>query len=330
MSTQTTARLPRPPVALDPAVEDPSLIYRLVDAHQPYWPVQRYVANRAEFAVLSGDRRSADMPVGPVFRGDWAFDGRVERGVAPLLENPAFVDGARRLFGAEVVRPHTVYANLTWQLPFAQGRGHTDIPAFRGFDRRQHPVPFLTIMGLSGLFEEERIRIATAVSWFYAGSDGGFEYWPDGPDAPSVVHEGLIDNTAVVGDNDFMWHRVRPTGRPDGGLPRLTLDSELVRLEDATWAIVDGGREVARFPRHEIRVSVSWKADVFVDADEARIVDEHLDDLDLDTVLGRFVEDLGRRGVEVTVPDEDPERDPAFVQALHDAYVRFPTTGAPG
>src|SRR5262249_14924648 len=151
-----------------------------------------------------------------------------------------------------------VYVNLTWQLPFPQGLGHTDVPAFRGFDRTRYPITFLSIMGLSGLFEDVRVRIATAVAWFYAGRDGGFEYWPEGPERPSRVHEGSIDNTAIVGDNDFMWHRVRPTGRIDDGMVSLSVDSELVRAGGG-WAIVDRGRTLAAFSRDRLRVSVSWK-----------------------------------------------------------------------
>ena len=67
-------------------------------------------------------------------------------------------------------------------------------------------------MGHSRLFEKERVEIATAVAWFYRGKDGGFTYWPDGPDRPPRVHEGDLFNTAIMGDNDRMYHRVRPVG----------------------------------------------------------------------------------------------------------------------
>ncbi|HEY8518398.1 MAG TPA: hypothetical protein VIS07_23035 [Candidatus Binatia bacterium] len=319
-------RMPRRPVFIPCVLDDPSTIDALIDRHAPYWPVQRYFANDAEYAALSGNERGA-MPVGPVFRGNWATEGKPEEGVAELLHLPRFIDAARELFDAEIVRPHNVYVNLTWQLPFPQGRGHTDVPAFRGFDRTQHPITLLTIMGMSGLFEDVRTRIATAVAWFYEGSDGGFEYWPNGPDAPSVVHEGAITNTAIVGDNDFMWHRVRPVGRIEDGMPSLTFDSELVRLDADTWAIRDGEREIARFPRRQIRVSVSWKAVVFASEEERRLHDEHVDDLTLDEVLRRFSEDLRRRGTRLEIPS-DPERDPGFIATLHDAYIRYPAAYA--
>jgi hypothetical protein len=308
-------------------VGDHALVQRLVDEYAPYWPVQRYFANSAEYAALSGNA-PGEMIVAPVFRGDWAVDGEAQAGVAPLLHDERFVAAARQVFGAAVVRPHTVYVNLTWQLPFAQGVGHTDIPAFRGFDRRDWPVSVLSIMGLSGLFEDVRVKIATGVGWFHRRTDGGFEYWPEGPDAPSVVHEGAVDNTMIVADNDYMWHRVRPTGQVADGMATLSLDSELVRRGVDEWAIVDGDTELAVFGRDELRISLSWKADVFLTEDEARLHDDHSADIDLAGVLDRFATDLRARGVDVTIPDDDPVRDPGFIALLQQHYVRYPTTSS--
>jgi hypothetical protein len=319
-----TLPLPRTPVVLDAAVDDPALIRHLIDTLAPYWPVQRYFANSAEYAALSGQGEPSKMIIAPVFRGNWAFDGEVRDGVQPLLDSERFIGAARTLFDAEIVRPTTVYVNLTWQLPFPQGAGHTDVPAFRGVDRTTYPITFLTIMGLSGLFEAERVKVATAVAWFYRGSDGGFEYWPHGVDGPSVLHEGNIDNTAIVADNDFMWHRVRPTGRPEDGMVSLTKEAELVRRDAETWAIENAGAEVARFPTEKVRVSLSWKGMVFADDDDRRRHDEHLDDIDLDEVLRRFSADLAGRGETLAIPS-DPVDDADFVRTLADAYVRYPT-----
>jgi hypothetical protein len=314
--------LPRPPVAVDRAVEDPAAFRRTVERLAPYWPVQRYFANSAEYAALSGDASARPMVVAPVFRGNWAVDGKAVPGAEAFLDHAPFVRAARELFSAEIVRPQNVYVNLTWQLPFAQGAGHTDVPAFRGFDRTRYPITLLTIMGLSGLFEDVRLSIATAVAWFYRGEDGGFEYWPEGPDAPSRVHEGRIENTAIVGDNDFMWHRVRPTGRPSDGMARLSLESELARDGDG-WAVRDGGRTLGAFGWDALRVSLSWKALVFASDAERRRHDEHTDDIDLPAVVARFRADLAARGIDLPAP-ADPLRDPAWISALREQYVRYP------
>jgi hypothetical protein len=319
-------RLPRPPVYIDHAFDDPTAVWRSIETHAPYWPVQRYFANSAEYAALAGRDDVEQMIVAPVFRGNWATEGVAPPDLEPLLQHGPFIAAARRLFDAEIVRPQNVYVNLTWQLPFPQGMGHTDVPAFRGFDRSRYPITFLTIMGLSGLFEDVRVRIATAVAWLYVGSDGGFEYWPDGPDRPSRLHEGAIDNTALVGDNDFMWHRVRPTGRAEDGMVQLTLDSELAP-DGEQWAIVDGGRRLARFACETMRVSVSWKAMVFESARDRARYDEHSDDIDLDGVLERFTRDLAGRGIACRIPD-DPVRDPDFIRLLQRTYVRTPSVFA--
>ena len=319
-------QLPRTPVLIPQLLDDADLVRRLVADHGPYWPVQRYMANAAEYAALSGDDEAAQV-IAPVFRGDWAVGGRCLVPVEDLLHHPALLDGARRLFDAELVRPQTIYVNLTWQLPFAQGAGHTDIPAFRGVDRTEHPVTFLTLMGASGLFEEERVKVATAVSWFYRGTDGGFEYWPEGPDGPSAIHEGSIDNTAVVGDNDFMWHRVRPTGLPEDGMVTLSLDSELRRDAANSWRIVSGADTVATLRSEQLRISLSWKALVFDSEDDQRRHDDRTDDLTIEEVVERFRDDLANRGVTVGLP-ADPERDPEFVRLLTAQYMRYPTTSA--
>jgi hypothetical protein len=314
-------------VTIDRIVDDPGAVWQLIDQHAPYWPVQRYFANSAEYATLSGQSEQPQMIVAPVFRGNWAADGGVLDGVEPILTSERFSDAARQLFDADIVRPTTVYVNLTWQLPFPQGAGHTDIPAFRGFDRTTYPITFLTIMGLSGLFEEERVKVATGVSWFYGGSDGGFEYWPAGPDAPSILHEGAIDNTAIVADNDFMWHRVRPTGRVEDGMVTMTKDAELVRRDHNGWAIVDEGKDLGTFTTDRLRVSLSWKGIAFSDEEDRRRHDDHLDDIDLAEVLRRFIADFAARGRSLDVPS-DPVSDPDFVRTLRDAYVRYPSTSA--
>jgi len=319
-------RLPRRPVAIDHAFDDPAAVWRLIERHAPYWPVQRYFANSAEYAALAGGDAVETMVVAPVFRGNWAVEGAAPPDLEGLMHHARFIEAARQLFDAEIVRPHNVYVNLTWQLPFAQGMGHTDVPAFRGFDRSRYPITFLTIMGQSGLFEDVRVLIATAVAWLYRGTDGGFEYWPEGPDHAPTVHEGAIDNTAIVGDNDFMWHRVRPTGRPEDGMVQLSLDSELTYGE-GEWAIVGDGRRLASFAQPRMRVSVSWKAMVFESDSDRERYDSHRDDIDLAGVISRFRRDLDQRDIAVDVPDE-PTRDPGFIRLLQDTYVRTPSVFA--
>lgn len=318
-------RSPYPPVVLDGVLDDPGLVWRLARANGPYFPVQRYFANAAEMNALSGPREGerTEMRIGPVFRGDWAYDAPLVDGLEPVLENPRFVAAARRIFGATMVRPRVVYANLSLPMLCGDG-GHTDIPEFRGMDRTRDPAWLLVTMGRSGLFEPWRVTIATAVAWFYAGQGGGFTYWPDGPDTAPLTRPAET-NTAVVGDNDVMFHRVESIGGPeDDMLAGLTLDSRLEPAGRSGWQVVDGERVLGTYRNDQVRISVSWKAQVFANADAARTYDEHTDDLTFDRVLGRFRDDFATRGMPLEIP-HDPLHDPAFVRTLTRAYHAAPT-----
>jgi hypothetical protein len=325
-----SATRPRPPVFLDRLLDEPAIVPELVERHAPYWPVQRYFASAEEMRALSKtsgrdgapDARTG-MVVGPVFRGDWAYDRPLVDGVEPLLHCERLIAAARRVFDAAVVRPQIVYVNLTLPMPCGDG-GHTDIPAFRGVDRTTVPVWLLVTMARSGLFERWRIRIATAVAWFYEGEGGALTYWPDGPDAaPRSLPPRT--NTALVGDNDVMYHRVEAVGGPGDDMVRgLSLDSQLAFAGDRRWEVRDAGRVLGVWPSSQVRVSLSWKAVTFRDAEEARIHDEHRDDLTVAVVLERLLGDLRARGEDVPDPT-DPLHDPSFVAALTRVHQRAPT-----
>lgn len=314
------------PKLISELFEDPTFIGQMCKANSPYFPVQRYVAN-ADEATAIGDPKSAatgKMFVAPNFRGDWAYGEPFVEGAERFLNNQKLIDAAKDVFGAEVVVPHIVYSNFTWQLPFNQGGGHIDIPAFRGFDRTTNPIWILTVMGHSGLFTEYQIQIATAVCWFYGGTDGGLDYWPDGLAGQRRSHEGSINNTAMVGDNDNMFHRVRPVGEPtDGIITGMSLGSELCSLADDQWSIVEAGEELARFGSEQLRLSVSWKANVF-QSQEDRVRAENAEDpLTIDDVVEIFGDDMAAQGVEFAKPD-DALRDRDWVQVLTETYVSEP------
>jgi hypothetical protein len=333
MATMTNEQ----PVRISRLFDDPDAMRALVSEHAPYWPVMRYFANPAEEAAQNGGKsvdagrdaakQAKPMRVMPVFRGDWAYDTPKVAGAEAILYDEQLIEAAKQVFGGSVVVPQIVFVNLTTPMP-AQPTGHVDIPAFRGIDRTEHPTWLLQMMGQSGLFEDVRIRIATSVAWLYRGENGGFSYWPDGPDGPRRRHHEHLDNTAIVGDNDFMFHQVEQVGSDDEPLARnLTLDSLLhPALDDADqWVITDDGEERYRLPFDKVRISLSWKAKVFRDAEEQRIADEHLDDIVLDTVVDRFVADLTNRGIACSRPD-DPHRDVDFIATLAAAYRRAPST----
>ena len=218
-----------------------------------------------------------------------------------------------------VVRPTTVYVNIMGPTPFVFPP-HLDVPAFRGFTRADYPIWLLKVMKTSGLFERWRTRIATAVSWFYGGPGGDFHYWPEGPDGPGAVERPPFVNVAVVADNEATFHGVAPLGPPGaemvGGLDR---DSRLLR-GDGGWDVRDADdATVAYLADAEVRITVSWKADVFANADEARRVDDGDDTLDLATVVDVFQADLARRDADAPRPTE-PLSDQQWIGTLASTY----------
>jgi hypothetical protein len=108
-------------------------------------------------------------------------------------------------------------------------------------------------------------------------------------------------NTAVVGDNDFMYHRVEAVG--DGRFEMVPIDS-LLSFDPAAhrWHISKGDRAFGEYGRDDIRISISWKAECFHDADDARTFDEHLDDLTFAQVLAMWRADCDAHGVPLPTP----------------------------
>jgi hypothetical protein len=199
-----------------------------------------------------------------------------------------------------------------------QNRKHVDVPTFRGVERSQYPAWVVNAMVASGLFARWQVKVATAVAWYYEGPNGGFSYWPDGPDAPKVTIDPP-SNLAVVGDNDFMYHRVEAVG--DGtGESMVPIDSLLgYDTTDERWRTTKGDRQFGEFARDRIRISISWKAQCFADAEEARVFDEHLDDITFEQVVAAWRADRDAHGA--PLPDsDDPLADPAFATAISEAY----------
>lgn len=316
--------IPRPE-RVQPAFADPGAVIRLIRAAGPYWPLARY-ARSAEEQAASGGGAGGGSFVPPWFRQDVALGG-VEciDGADVLLHNPAFVDAAQRVFERDrIVRPTTVYVNLMTPCtyPFI---AHLDVPAFRGITRERYPVWLLHQMKVSGLFEPWRLRLATAVWWFFDGPGGAFHYWPDGPEDAAVTIEPPFDNVAVVADNERVYHGVGPLVPPgQAELTDLSIDAELHRRTDGDgWDVIDGGARRASYEDADVRVTVSWKAEVFRDEEEQRLVDDHLDDLTIDRVVAAFGDDLAARGVAVPTGDE-PLQDPRWIQALTATYAERP------
>ncbi len=315
------------PIHLSRVFDDSAVIRRLAEAHSPYCPAQRHVPSNAEAEVGSRQNREfrhgasgQDTVVVSLFRGDWALDGVVLPGVRPVLEHEGLADAAARCFDAGLVRPFAVYSNLTVSLPAPQGDGHLDLPEFRGMNLSNTPRWLLTVMGASGLFEPWRVRIATAVAWFYSGGGGGFEFWPDGPDAPSQTLDPT-PNSALVADNDKMHHRAMAMDcHLEDFVVGMTLESTLEHVGGDDWRIAEAGETLRALSFDEIRISVSWKARTFEDEGDERRYLEHEDDITADETWRRLRADMGARGLG-PLDGEGPES----IRVLGDTYVSQPT-----
>ena len=72
------------------------------------------------------------------------------------------------------------------------------------------------IMAKSGLFTDYLVKMAQVITWWYRGEDGHAS--PTGPTArssPPKVLEHPMWNNGVVVQNEMMFHRGDPVGRPD-------------------------------------------------------------------------------------------------------------------
>ncbi|MCU1392781.1 MAG: hypothetical protein JWM34_1209 [Ilumatobacteraceae bacterium] len=304
-------------VRLQPAYDDPQAVHDLINGAGPFWPLARYAASTAELEAMGSTKPSNFVP--PWFRQDFALLGEaIVPAAETILHNPHFVAAAHGVYGTDAaVRPTTVYVNLMGATPFPFVP-HLDVPAFRGVTRVDHPIWLLQQMRAAGIFEPWRVRIATAVSWFWPGPGGDFHYWPAGADGPHEVESPPFDNVAIVADNEMTYHGVAPVVGDDELPTALTIHAQLVRNDDG-WTVIDGGVEQCRYARTSMRATVSWKADVFADADEMQRADDHVDDLTTRRVVDMLLADLRGRGVDVAAPD-DPFHDAAWVSAIAGTY----------
>ncbi|NLA34137.1 MAG: hypothetical protein GX868_00425 [Actinobacteria bacterium] len=303
---------------LESAFENPAEVLAVIRRAGPLWPLANYASNDAEMATLSTQAKAFTPPW---FRQDFVRGGKaLVDGAEVILDNARFRDAAQQIGGPDsVVVPHAVYVNIMGPTPFAFPP-HLDVPAFRGITRLEYPIWFLKVMMSSGLFEPWRIKIATAVSWFYDGPGGDFHYWPQGIDGGSVVVESPFHNVAVVADNERTFHGVAPVGPPGSTMPEgIASDCRLVR-GDGRWEIIDGAAaNLGHIDDDIARVTISWKADLYEDAeDHARTV-SGADALTLEAVIDRFCGDLTERGVGFRRPSE-PLGDPEWTAVLAATY----------
>jgi hypothetical protein len=271
-------------------------------------------------------RRDADLTTlvarTNYFRETYAYGDEVfAPGVEPVVRNDRLISAAQRIFDRPVVEPAIVYANIL--LPGQELAVHTDVPEFRGLNRKLHPEWLLVVAHHSGLFDRYRMPIATSVSWYQDTKGGEFAFYPNGIDEPAVAYD-VHFNSAVVLDTDSVFHGVDRVAETNHSmptfLPRMTLHS----LGEGRWVVRDDEEDVARYDWDDMRFSVSWKAYCFRNEAERDAWKAGSDDLSIDFVLDTLCEDLRARG---KLGDKRlPNRD--LAELLVDEYIEFPPVSA--
>ena len=256
------------------------------------------------------------------FRETYAYGEEiVAEGIEPFLHHRALVGAAQALHGRPVIEPAIVYANIL--LPGQELAVHTDVPEFRGANRKVVPQWLLVVMRHSGLFERWRMPIATGIAYFGGGRGGELAYYPDGADGPPRTYAPK-HNTAVMLDTDTVFHGVDRVLGDETALAGLQIGMRLHHEGGQRWTLRDPDDQTVRatFATDDLRYSVSWKAYCFADDDERQAWASHGDDLTLDAILDTLADDVGAR----------PDDDAAFGRQLIEHYIRFPApdpTAAP-
>jgi hypothetical protein len=238
--------------------------------------------------------------------------------------NPGFLDLAKDYWGAQFARPTLMLFNLCG--PHQSGlNAHLDAVTFRGIRIESSPVWLQNVMGKSGLFTDHLVKMAQVITWWYLGENGTFTYWPDGPLGEPKRLEHPLWNKGVVVQNELMFHRGDPVGRPDEReIPGLKHRSMLgYDAERDDWAITTDDEVVRRYRPEEMRLLVHWNAEVYADMDEVEKNMDHSDDLTHDVVFERLLADMRAKGVQVAEPS-DPLHDSDFIRALIATYSIAP------
>lgn len=255
------------------------------------------------------------------FRETYAYgnEKRVD-GVEPFLAHPKMQRAAREISVCEEVVPAIVYANLL--IPGQELAIHTDVPEFRGANRKNAPQWLLVCMLHSGLFDRWRVRILTCVSWFGAAKGGAFTFYPSGSNG-SRESIAAQNNSAILIDTDKVFHGVERVAQRLPDLPPIVAGTRLHYLSEQNWALRTGNQTLAEYCWPQIRYSISWKGYCFKDQRERLLWESRSDDLTLDQVIDMFEQDLRRSG---RMNGERPEPDD-FAQMMVETYIHFPGAG---
>ncbi|MEP4148295.1 MAG: hypothetical protein ABJL54_13845 [Halioglobus sp.] len=255
------------------------------------------------------------------FRETYAYGNeKCVTGVEAFLEHPKMQRAAREISACEEIVPAIVYANLL--IPGQELAIHTDVPEFRGANRKNAPQWLLVCMLHSGLFDRWRVRILTCVSWFGTAKGGAFTFYPNGANGAREAIPAQ-HNSAILIDTDKVFHGVERVAQRLPELPPIEAGTRLYHLDDDDWALRAGNQTLARYSWPQIRYSISWKGYCFKDQEERSLWESGSDDLTLDQIIDLFERDLRQSG---RMKGDRPEPDD-FAQMMVETYIHYPEAG---
>lgn len=302
-----------------PSVVGPSLPRLLfAPSHHERADLQR--ARQRELSAWTGPHDPHLSVRGMYFRETYAETGMPSfDGIGSFVDLPELKVAASELFDSAYVVPCHVYANLF--LPGQELHPHTDVPEFRGAARHQLPLWLLVVMHHSGIFERWRIPMATAVLYVTDNEGGGDLQYYAAPD--DVTAYPPRANTGVMFDADSIFHGVARVGGNETGLSTIGAGAWLDPCSGGAWRLRPlGSVDPTSYRPGEVRFSVSWKAYCFYDRTEHEAWREGRDDLKLDSIVPRLVNELSDRG------RFDPLRRPTdeeLATLFIDEFVHVPT-----
>lgn len=274
--------------------------------------------------VLTGGLRAANEPIEHLIRRTSYFRATLARrggdgsGFGLMFEHPALRAAVERLCGQGIVVPAIVYLNA--MVPGQELAVHTDVPDFLGADRRTIPQWLLVVMRHSRLFEGERLRIATSISYVGAAVGGQLVYHPGGPAAPPATFSAA-HNKAITLDTDTIYHGVSMVGPAGAPPPDVGPGAQLTGTADA-WNIIDhAGDTTMRCGIDDVRISISTKVYWFRDDEAVRRWQHNDTPLTPAVIAGRLLGDLRSRGA--LRADESP-RLSEIADLLIDTYEHYP------
>ena len=252
------------------------------------------------------------------FRETYVYGNELKvSGIEPFLAHPALSESAREISACANVVPAIVYANIL--LPGQELAIHTDVPEFRGVNRKSVPQWLLVVMLHSGLFERWRIPILTCVSWFGSARGGAFTFYPDGANGERASFQ-VHHNTAILLDTDKVFHGVERVAQVLPKLPPIGRHTRLHYCGGEDWELREMDEPLAEFKTSQLRYSISWKAYCFENDDAEALWRSGEDDIEVTQILETLEASLREKNLLVGERPEPTD----FALLLVNSFVRFP------